>query len=88
MTNVAKMSAMLEQIGREALAVRVLELSMIARMTAGDLSTEDRAEWESLLIERREYLGAKTDEFMAVFGIKPSETLASLRANRDRRAGK
>ncbi|MBJ9895248.1 hypothetical protein [Burkholderia cenocepacia] len=76
----------LQRIGTEALAVRTLELSMIAQLAAAPMSDEDRAEWEELLRERREYVAGRIDEVMALLHIHPIDTLEALRLERARRA--
>ncbi|MDN7481904.1 hypothetical protein QZM38_13825 [Burkholderia orbicola] len=75
----------LQRIGTEALALRTLELSMVARIAAAPMSDEDRAEWEELLRERREYVASKIDEVMSLLNIRPINTLEVLRLDRARR---
>ncbi|WP_175806613.1 hypothetical protein [Burkholderia cenocepacia] len=75
----------LQRIGTEALALRTLELSMVAQLAAAPLSDEDRAEWEELLRERREYVASKIDEVMSLLNIRPINTLEGLRLDRARR---
>lgn len=78
--------AAFERIGTEALAVRVLELSMLTQAAKAPMSDADRAEWQSIIAERREYLASKIDDAMAEIGLTALETLESLRVDRARRA--
>ncbi|KVF08973.1 hypothetical protein WJ04_09075 [Burkholderia vietnamiensis] len=76
----------LQRIGTEALAVRTLELSMVAQLAAAPMSDEDRSEWEELIHERREYIAGRIDEVMTLLHIHPIDTLEALRLERERRA--
>lgn len=79
---------MFDRIGIEAIAVRVLELSMIAQAAKTPMSQAEREEWQALIAERRDHVAEKIDETISAMGLSTVETLASLRAERVRRARK
>ncbi|SAL59484.1 hypothetical protein AWB71_03290 [Caballeronia peredens] len=73
-------------IGMEALAVRHLELSFVAEIARGTLSSDERIDWEAILIDRREHLAKKIDEAMTAMNMTPDATLESIYAEWQRRA--
>lgn len=77
--------SLFDQIGTEALAIRMVELSKVTAQATGRLNDAERAEWDAIILERREYMNKLIDEAMTGMNMRADFTLNSIHADRARR---
>lgn len=78
--------SLFDRIGTEAVAIRMLELSMVTAQAAGRMSGVERLEWNEIILERREYMNKLIDQAMTSMNMRADFTLDSIYADRARRA--